>query len=314
MFARKYQTGIMILLMGLFPSILARESVNARELMARAFTKYFSEGHHKRGSALVQTRYEHSTEHKIPIEDIARFEVGGAIGILTNTSPAAFWMVYQLYSHPIALEDCRLELASIIFDEDITTDDGELVKVRTLDMSQVKVSCPILLSTLQEVLRLHTIGISTRLVMEDHLLDNKYLLKKGGTVMIPGPVQHTSQSAWGPDFQEFDHRRFLPGTKRHNPIAFRGFGGGTTLCPGRHFASTEILAFTAMLVLRFDVTPLDGKWTRLTTDKAGMWETTPVPDNDIQVKVTPRDKADASRWRILVSDSDKAMKLSAEDM
>jgi cytochrome P450 len=166
---------------------------------------------------------------------------------------------------------------------------------------------------LQEVLRLHTIGISTRLVMKDHMLDNKYLLKAGNTVMIPGPVQHTDVNSWGSNVASFDHRRFLPGNKRHNATAFRGFGGGTTLCPGRHFASTEILAFTALLILRFEVKPVGGEWKELTTEKAAMWETTPVPNEDIEVEISARGEEEGVKWRVLVSDSDKAMPLSAED-
>ncbi|TVY90133.1 7-alpha-hydroxycholest-4-en-3-one 12-alpha-hydroxylase [Lachnellula willkommii] len=311
----KYQNGIMKLLIGMFPSLFASESLAAREFMVKAFLRYFEEGGHNEASALMKSRFEHSTEHKIPVEDIARFEVGNTIGLLTNTAPAAFWMVYHLYSSPVALEECREELSKVVSDDVSTATSGETTKVYTIDMSQVKASCPVLLSTLQEVLRIHTVGISTRLVMEDHMLDNKYLLKKGNTVMIPGPVQHTSTSTWGPNVNEFDHRRFLPKNKRHNPVAFRAFGGGTTLCPGRHFASTEILAFTALLILRFEVAPADGIWTRLTTDKAALWETTPVPDEDIKVKISPRDDADISaKWRVLVSDSDKAMPLSAEDL
>lgn len=300
----------MILIMNLFPSLLAKESIAAREFMTKAFTRYFKEGGHNQGSALIKARFEHSMEHKIPLEDIARFETGGAIAILTNTSPAAFWMVYHLYSDSVALEECRQELDSII-----TTGDNAGTNIRNLDMTQVKTSCPILLSSLKEVLRLHTVGISTRMVMEDHLLDNKYLLKKGNTVMIPGPVQHAKPDIWGSDVEEFNHRRFLPQAKRHNPVAFRGFGGGTTLCPGRHFASTEILAFTAMLILRFDIKPVGGKWPRLTTEKAELWETTPLPDGDIDVTMSRRNaEDDGMKWKILVSDSDKAMPLSAEDL
>ncbi|KAF4630698.1 hypothetical protein G7Y89_g7435 [Cudoniella acicularis] len=287
----KFPPGIMILIMDFLPSILARESVQAREFMTKAFTRYFKEGGHNQGSGLIRTRYEHSTEHKVPVEDIARFEVGGAIAILVNTSPASFWMAYYLYSDLAVLEDCRQELYNIISDDTVTTEDGEVIRVRTLDLSRVKASCPILLSTMQEVLRVHTVGISTRMVMEDHMLDNKYLLKKGSTVLIPGPVQHTSSSSWGTDVKEFDHRRFLPKEKRHHPVAF------------------------PMLILRFDLTPVEGKWVRPSTDKAEIWETIPTPDHDIKVKISPRAGQDRSaKWRILVSDSDKAMPISAEDL
>ncbi|KAF7950961.1 uncharacterized protein EAE97_002513 [Botrytis byssoidea] len=212
----KSKPGVAILLMNLFPSILSRECYQAREYMTRAFNKYFENGGHNEASALMKARFNHSTEHKLPVEDIARFEVGNTIGLLSNTSPSAFWMVYHA----------------------TTTKNGKIITIRTIDMTRVKVDCPILVSTLQEVLRVQTIGMSTRMVMKDLLLDGKYLLKKGNTLLIPGPVQHTGKSAWGPDVETFNHLRFLPENKRHNPIAFRGFGGGTTLCPGRHFAAT----------------------------------------------------------------------------
>ncbi|KAF2198497.1 cytochrome P450 [Delitschia confertaspora ATCC 74209] len=286
----KFQPAIMLLSMGL--PMFAREGVEARE-------------------------YMHSREHKIPVEDIARYEVGNSIGILTNTVPASFWMMYHLFSDPVVLQDCRNELLKIVSD----SPDANGLHLRTLDMSQVKSSCPIVVSTLQEVLRVHTVGISTRMVMEDHMLDNKYLLKKGSTLMMPGPVQHSDISAWGPTVNEFDHRRFvrhkdLKDNKRHNPVAFRAFGGGTTLCPGRHFTSTEILAFTAMMILRFDVTPvkMKGKWARLTTNKAEIWEVTPAPDEDIEVNITPRDEDKNVKWRIVVTDSDKGVPFSVEDL
>jgi cytochrome P450 len=312
---RDFLPGVIVLLMQLLPSVFARECLAARKTMTTAFIKYFNEQGHREGSALIQARYDHSIEYKIPVEDIARFECGGAIAILLNTSPACFWMVYHLYSNDVALEECRQELAKVVSDESITTDDGRTRTVRTLDMTSVKHACPILLSTFQEVLRVYTIGVSARLVMEDHLLDGKYLLKKGSTLMIPGPVQHTSPDSFGSNVGTFDHQRFLPGKKDHNPVAFRGFGGGSTLCPGRHFATTEILAYTALMILRCDVKPTSGKWVCPTTHNASVWETTPMPDFDIDVTVGPRADADQSlEWKVIMTDSDKVVKMSAEDM
>lgn len=305
----------MILLMQLLPSVFAKESLAARDAITKAFIKYFRNDGHREGSALIQARFDHSTEYKIPLEDIARFECGGAIAILTNTSPACFWLLYHLYSDERVLNECRQELAKVLSDESVTTKYGRTKKVRELDMTTVKSDCPILVSTFQEMLRTHSIGVSARLVVEDHLLDGKYLLKKGSTIMIPGPVQHTSPVAFGSDVDTFDHQRFMPGGKTHNPVAFRGFGGGTTLCPGRHFATTEILAFAALMILRVDVSPKSGKWVRPTTHKAGLWETTPMPDFDIDVAIAPRTGADDStEWKVLMTDSDKVVKISAEDM
>ena len=310
---RTFQPGIMVLLMKLFPSVLAKESVKAREFMARGFTEYFKNNRHSEGSSLIKARYEHSMEHKIPVEDIARYEVGGSLAILSNTTPAAFWLIYRLYSNAPALADCRLELSKVLSDEVVTEESGKSVTLRTMDLTKVKSSCPTLISTFQEVLRVQTVTVSTRMVMEDHLLDSKYLLKKGNIVMIPGPVQHSSQSAWGADVDSFDHRRFLPKNKRHSPMAFRAFGGGTTLCPGRHFASTEILAFAAMMIMRFEIKPVGGVWPQLTTENAKLWEAVPMPDQDLDVEIIPMQSESKTRWKMLMTDSDKAMPLAAED-
>jgi len=133
--------------------------------------------------------------------------------------------------------------------------------------------------------------------------------------MIPAPVHHTNPNAWGNDVHEFDHRRFHPKNKRHSAVSFRGFGGGTTLCPGRHFASTEILVFAAIMILRFDVRPVKGGWGHISTYKADMWEQTPMPDRDIEVEIRPRGQEAAHdlKWKILVTESDRAMPLAAED-
>ncbi|CZR51358.1 related to cytochrome P450 7A1 [Phialocephala subalpina] len=296
------------IIMNLFSSLLAKESLVARKLMVDAFEQYFRKDGHKHGSALIKARYDHSVSFNASLNDIARFEIGGAVAIFANTGPAASWLIYHIHSDPMILSEIRSEVSKVVaYGPDEST----------IGISNVKASCPILLSTFQEVMRFRSIGTSARVVMEDHMLDGKYLLKKGATVMIPGAVQHSLPSVWGDNVAEFDHKRFIRSgtTKRPNPVAFRGFGGGTTLCPGRHFASTEILAFASLMVLRFDIKPVGGKWMHATAEQAEMWSTVPLPDTDIAVEVTPRKGSDMSeKWKVIYSGSDKAMELSAEDM
>jgi cytochrome P450 len=303
---RKFEPGIVILLLQILPSILAKESIQAREKLVKVFMDYYGSRGYEEGSALVQARFQHSADYNVSIEDMARFELGGAVAILTNTIPSAFWVLWHLVSDAIALEDCRTELRRLCKVE------GDTV---TIDITDVKLVCPMLLSTLQEVLRVHGTGTSVRIVQEDHLLDGKYLLKKGGTLMIPGPVQHTADTIYGDNVYDFNHKRFVRGNgKRLNPIGFRGFGGGSTLCPGRHFASTEIIAFVALMVLRFDLQPTSGKWVRPTTDKSGMHATVPSPDVDVEVEVTTReDDLAGKRWNVILTGSDKAVPIVAED-
>lgn len=187
----------------------------------------------------------------------------------------------------------------------------------TLDVSKVRRSCPHLLSIFKECLRFHGIGTSVRVVMEDHLLDGKYLLKKGGIVMIPGPVQHTSTAAYGADIDVFKHRRFLrvPGVKLPNATAFRGFGGGNTLCPGRHFASTEVLVFVALAIARFDFNPVAGDWKMPGTKQAGAHGTIAPPDpgDEVEVQVQCREDMVGKKWTAVFEREAAGVELVVED-
>ncbi|KAF2245790.1 hypothetical protein BU26DRAFT_568334 [Trematosphaeria pertusa] len=100
------------------------------------------------------------------------------------------------------------------------------------------------------------------------------------TVITPENVLHTDKTTdktiWGPGAASFSHRRFVnsqANKKTLNPAAFRAFGGGATLCPGRHFATTEILAAAAMLIARFEMEPAggEGRWPEPDRQNSKLW-------------------------------------------
>ncbi|KLJ10469.1 hypothetical protein EMPG_14154 [Blastomyces silverae] len=281
-----FEPGILTHMVKAWPSMLARKSFHAREhLIIPAFEKYFAENGHLQGSLLVQCRYEHNTSHGVRGRDIAATEVGQMVASLTNSMGSAFWMLYHVFSDPVVLEECRAEAEQLV-----ELDDNG---VQTIDLAKIRSSCPVLYSTWQEILRYMHIGISARVVMEDTILDNKYLLKKGASVLVVTPAQNTDTSVWGPTSGRFDHRRFVrgPGEKRKTPFAFRPFGGGTVLCPGRHFVTVGVLSFTILLLLRFDLKPAtkNGRWLEL-RKKMSMTAAMPAPKDEVPVRLVPRDK------------------------
>ncbi|KAI1384279.1 cytochrome P450 [Hypoxylon trugodes] len=299
-----FEPSIMTFVLNLPSQIFAREGYKAREYMVGVWNQYFERGSYEQGSELIKTRVKINNDFGITLTETARIEIGGSQGILSNTLPGAFWMIYYIFSNPTILKDIKAELYKGV------REDGDIY---TIDLSYVKSSCPILLSTFKEMMRVKSSSSATRIAMEDHLLGGKYLLKKGSTIMMPAMVQHTDHSIWGDSVHEFNHLRFVrqPGAKRTNPVAFRGFGGGTTLCPGRHFASTEILMFSALMVLRFDLLPVDGKWTTPGTTKSPLVNALPVPDDDISVVMRPTsDKV----WNVSFSGYDQGMEIVAEDI
>lgn len=307
----------MTILVGFVPSLMARKGIAGRTKVANAFKAYFEAGGHKRGSLLVQNRYDTSSKYGVSVEDIARYEVGGSIAILVNTAPAVFWTLLYIYSHPAVLEAVRKEVGLIVTSEPKNSSSG---KTWSLDISNVKTDCPLLASTYQEVLRHRSMGTSVRQVMEDTVLDGKWLLKKDCMIQMPSRVIHKDPSLWGNDVDDFVPRRFVKDEtqktstgKRPPATAFRAFGGGSTLCPGRHFATNEILAVVTMFVMRYEMAPVSGSWEYPSTDNTNVAAVVMEPDSDVEVRIEPREGYEDGHWEFSLKDSDKIFAIVAED-
>ena len=315
---RQFNSDLTAILVGVLPSITARKGTAGRAIVAKAFEKYFQDGGHKTGSVLAKYRYEVAAKNGVALEDIARYEVGGAVAILVNTAPAAFWTLFFIYSTPGLLDDIRREIDSTV----VRIDNGHEL-THSVDLKSLKQHCPLLIATFQETLRYCSIGTSVRQVMEDTVLDGQWLLKKDSIVQMPSRIIHKDSSLWGTDVDEFNPRRFTKhleaqksgsgATKRVNPAAYRAFGGGTTLCPGRHFATNEVLAVTAMFVLRYDMLPAAGTWSMPSTNNSNMAGFLMEPDTDIEVEVSLREGFEEGRFACGLKDSDMVLALTAED-
>lgn len=282
-------SGLPILVGGVLPRVFARESILARERLAQRFLDYFQQGHHvEGGSGAVHARLRHNEATGMPLADTARGEVGACMAFLNNTVPGAFWVLYHMYADPAVLRDVRRELlahAAVRADDDSSH--------HTLHVESVCSACPVLKSTVHEVFRFRGIGTGmVRRVLEDQRLGSGYLLKKGGLIFAPNSVQHLGATGVrGADGDRFDHRRFLqPGCGGlKGTSVLRIFGGGGSYCPGRHFASTQLLVFTSLIVLMADIRPLAGRdWADVTADKSfglGIATGFLMPDRDIEVEI-----------------------------
>jgi cytochrome P450 len=296
----------------MFPmsSILFPKLRQARETVAAVMIKYMRNGGYKIASGLVRMRYEHHHgQFGLNLEDVARGELGNTFAVLGNTTPCAFWILYHIFSDDKVLADVRREISTLVHEEN----EKEGGITHSIDLAAIQTSCPILMSTFQETMRFRAVNPGPRVLLEDVRLDDRYLLKKGSMLMIPATVQHSDVAAWGDDVGEFDHMRFVVCTckKKPNRVAFSVFGGGHILCPGRHFASNEILVFAALMVLRFDIVPVGGKWIEPVCDNTPAQSGFPVPDEDIEIELCPRDAS--TKWNMTFSESGKAMDVVVED-
>lgn len=237
--------------MGVFPSLTAAGPSRARQRLVRAFTKFFEDDPTANGEICEFLRQVGDVAHGYnrDIEYLARYFFAVFCAFLINTVPVTFWIIGHIVANPVLLARIRAELAEVVG----PMAEAEAGKPRlSLDIAAVRERCPLLMSTFNEVLRYVGASTSTLIVHEDVYIDDQYLLTKGALVQISATAIHSDPDIWGPDAADFDPERFLKPSKVH-PSANRTFGGGSTLCPGRHLAADEILAFTAMFLHHFDV-------------------------------------------------------------
>ena len=212
-----------------------------------------------------------------------RLEFGSLIGILLNAIPAAFYMLSYIYADANLLHDIRAELENAC--------EGNVLRAARLR------ECALLTSTWNEVMRVVSRGVSARMVMEDTMLAGRWLLVKGCVVMIPTAVMHADANAWGDT--GFDARRWMQGKAgRQQAASYRPFGGGSTICPGRHFGSMEVFLLVAVLVLGYDIEPIAREgWKIPEQTQRTLVDSVFGPEKDIEVKLVRRGGVERRRWR-----------------
>lgn len=281
------------MLLGIAQWMIVPKAYKARQRIFDGMNRYYERNWREGASTLIKGRYDACVSNGLSVDAVARFELGDAIGVMINAIPTTFWLLIYVYPDLELLENLREEITSIVVTEiDVKTS----FKKRLLNVNKLRESCPLLVSTYQEVLRIQTNNTQSRWVVKDTVINDQYLLKKDSVVQMPGAIIHEDPAVWGPDAKIFNPRRFLKGQTKYHPGAFRSFGGGATLCPGRHLALIEIISFAAMFMMRFEATPVNWGW-RLPGVKGNkILNSVPPPSSDIKVKVRIRDGFERDQW------------------
>ena len=243
-----------MLLTGIMPGIVASKGYHGRDKVVLAFEQYFATDAYESGLDLIKARLQ-VLKKDIDPEDIARFECVNGIALLVNTVPTTFWTIYHVFADPAILEIVREHASTIL-----TIEESVGGITRTIDLNRLK-EVPTLTSILHEALRHRGSGTGPRMILDDVVLDDRYLLKKDSYLIIPNHEMHFNKQAWGETVMDFDAKRFMKGkAKKIHSGAFRGFGGGANLCPGKNFATIEVVALVTMFALRYDIRPASGQW------------------------------------------------------
>lgn len=226
-----------------------------REILVKALDSYLHSNRRQEGSPIVNTHFPLFSA-SLDESDVARFECANALGSFANTVPTSFWVLYHIFSDPKLLKDVRHQVEAITTTE--MSHDGSKT-IKRIDLRRLK-AATVLFSVVEEVSRYRAVGVGVRVVTEDTVVsegEQQYLLKKGGWVLIANRALHSDKSVWGDDADQFRADRFC---SKIPHLSFRGFGNGASACCGKNFAEYHIAAFMAIMVMRYDLNPVEGIW------------------------------------------------------
>ncbi|KUL82073.1 hypothetical protein ZTR_09122 [Talaromyces verruculosus] len=289
-----FEGGVGKLIPKVAPHIIARKAWKGREALVSAFLDFYKADGLKNASMLAHARYKVHISNGISLEEFARIEASLGLGLLSNTVPTTFWLMFDLYSRPKLLQQLREEI-----ENNALYINGNSA---TIDVADLRDQCPMLVSTFQESLRFRASGASTRFVYEDMMFDDKYLLRAGSIVYIPAQPVHSHADVWSQSSSEFVPDRFLKSNPRKLG-GFLGFGVSPSICPGRHFASGEIISFAAAMILRFDLSPAKSpsSWAEPKLNLSSVVATATPPGEPFLVNLTPRGEFADFDWDFRVT-------------
>ena len=276
----EFEDGMLGLVIDVLPQFTARKAYQARKRVLNGLAEYVREKRYKEASPLIRERIETNLNYGMSERMAGHGELVLMFGILGNAVPSLFWLITLIFSRPELLRQIREEAQKAIGSDSASREGSPITGTAGLrrriavSSKQIQKACPLLYSCYRETLRYISLLTSPRLVTEDTMLGDKYLLRKGSVVQIAGGVIHYDERIWGADVASFNPYRFLspesgfgsdlgPGdAAQHTALplpkgvpspAFRAFGGGNVICPGRHFAQSELMATAAVLALGFDI-------------------------------------------------------------
>ncbi|SPO01747.1 related to cytochrome P450 7A1 [Cephalotrichum gorgonifer] len=305
----KWEAHMKILLLGI-PWIFNPKGVTTaretRKTLVTAFLNYLNDDGLDSACSFIKDLSGLGIRRGLSNENNARALLGSVLAIVGNTVPTTFWLLLNIYSRPSLLDEIRNELQATL------PDTGTEAKT-SLEVARIRERCPVLIAAYDETLRLTSGIAAVRYTNEDTVVagsdGRSWLLQRGAQIQMPTAFIHADPATWGPNAASlFDHTRFLrpsvagdgnvatsaPPLSREQrtrrTAAFRPFGGGGALCPGRHFATHEILSFVGSLLLGFDMEPVEGKEFRLPEmDRSKLPLTSMKPVGDISVRFVRRD-------------------------
>jgi len=281
---KKFDDMFYLLAAGL-PLRLLREAYQSRSFLISLFKTYVTSPHED-CSELVQAIEGLAREREWALDQFAASLFSDLWAIQSNAVVAAYWV--------IALQLARPEGLQPLIDEvDAARRAGTDADPTHCEWI-LSGSFPLLTSTIMESLRIASSVMTIRVVEHDTVFAG-YHFRKGQKVTCATREVHMDEAihehprAFVPDRYMEGHSKFLK-DGRPVPNHTMPFGGGVSMCEGRHFVLGELRIFTALLLTHVTINVMPGsKYPKYMTSHVGVGLM--PPDGDLLVKISRREMA-----------------------
>lgn len=185
-------------------------------------------------------------------------------GTNANATRMTIWGLMELIKDPILYKDLRNDVLEKCLKVDPATG------ARALD-TQEMLRLPLLQSIIAEILRLHISVNASRKAIQPLTLDG-YTVEEGDILQASSQLAHYDEEVWGETghpASEFWAQRHISYTKKIDASgqvinqaefnmtgktgSYFPYGGGVSICPGRHLAKQEMMLTLGTIAARFDI-------------------------------------------------------------
>jgi hypothetical protein len=200
--------------------------------------------------------------HGVATDGFTDCHLVAIVGLLSNVINIMAWAVCHITADKDLKATILAELEAAV-DASTTIGAKEKEADLRLDVDKIRGTCPLLLATWYELLRVYGDSPVARYVDKDSAFDAEYRVKRGSIIMTPMHLRNFNEAIWGPNADVFRPSRFLhkqsgyvdSGLVKHLEV----FGlPGMHQCPGRYLAMNMFLALVAKVILTFEITPAHG--------------------------------------------------------
>src|SRR5438045_345612 len=171
--------------MDFYPSIICPTACKARSILQKAWDYDWDTGIINNAVAVSRERDKNARNSGISERETRNWEFIMWFAPCTNSGPVVFWFLSYIYADTRLLEEIRAELKEVV--TEVNTPGSVNWMMLT---SRIQNQCPLLYAAWEETLRLAAPTVSVRLVTEDCMLGDKYLIKKGAMVLLPSNVNN----------------------------------------------------------------------------------------------------------------------------